>query len=122
MWLRELILPLIVLALAIQQIRSDSRITRSFAVHSIIAAVGYLSFAVLGVLVLFAARPEWPSDGSALFAIIFWLCWLAYGTVWLIRLAPRLREPPHWLLRPFGIIDWILIVVGAATFLAFIRG
>jgi hypothetical protein len=114
MWLLELALPIAALAAAIHQIRTDSRITRSFVGYSIVALIGYFAFCAIAVLIVFALRPRGQvSESEAATATGFVLLWIGYGAIWLTRLAPRLKEPPAWLMRPFAPLDWAII--GACT-------
>src|SRR5688500_18300474 len=96
---------------AINQIRSDPRITREFRRNSYIALVGYVVCSGLGLLVLFALVQGPQSDLTAFAAAGFMLSWIAFGTLWLIRLAPRLLQPPRLLLRAWGVLDWSLLAI-----------
>jgi hypothetical protein len=51
------------------------------------------------------------------------LAWIALGALWLMRLSPRLKEPPGWLLKkPWSPLDrnLIAVVIGAAALAAFL--
>jgi hypothetical protein len=102
---------------ALAQIRSDPRITKEFRRRSYAALGFYAVFVACGIaaLILFPFRPG--SEVVALSGAAFVLAWIALGALWLMRVAPRLREPPGWLMKPWSPLDWTLIVIaiGAAA-------
>jgi hypothetical protein len=114
------LLVLVIALAAATQIRTDPRITQEFRRNSYIALVGYVVFSGVGLLVLFALVRGPGGDLTAFAGAGFMLSWIALGTLWLIRLAPRLRQPPGLLLRAWGVLDWLLIALalGLAAFLA----
>jgi formate-dependent nitrite reductase membrane component NrfD len=87
---------------AIVQIFTDPRISGAFIWKSLLAVGIYLLHAAVGICVIFFLLP-WNANaaGGAVTAI---LGWIALGTLGLIRFAPRLREPPRWLMH-FGMAD-----------------
>ena len=104
---------------ALVQIWTDPRITREFRRKSFIALAAYALFVSLGLTVLFSvARPG--NDLAAFAGAGFMFSWIAFGALWLARLAPRLRQPPGFLLQAWGTLDWSLIAIalGLAAFLA----
>jgi hypothetical protein len=69
----------------------------------------YFLYIGLGLAVLFLVRP--PADASedkALLLTGFIVGFILYGGLILMRVVPRYREPPAWLMR-FGIADIVLI-------------
>ncbi len=102
---------------ALAQIRSDPRITKEFRRKSYAALAFYAVFIICGIgaLLLFPFRPGSAVVASS--AVAFILAWTVLGALWLMRLAPRLREPPAWLMRPWSPLDLTLIAIaiGAAA-------
>ena len=101
------------------QMMSDPRITRKFIRKTMVAVAFYLLHTAIGigflfVLVRFGRGPH--AIGGLLIAFVGWIC---LGVLGLIRFAPRLREPPRWLMH-VGIADVVclLAIAGgvAATF------
>lgn len=58
-------------------------------VYALYVAVG------LGILLLTVSGPQPPA--KAALATFFFLAWIAYGMLWLIRKVPRYRELPLWI-------------------------
>jgi hypothetical protein len=102
---------------ALAQIRSDPRITKEFRRRSYAALGFYAVFVACGIVALFLFPFRPGSAVVALSGTVFILAWIAIGALWLMRLAPRLKEPPGWLMKPWSPLDWSLIVIaiGAAT-------
>ena len=106
---------------ALAAARGDSRVDRAFAVKTIGLLLLYLAYAVAGVLLVFAVLPPGPAgEVRAAIGTVFMLAWIGFGMVWLIRLVPRLREPPALLARPFGPVGVGCLVVGAAALAALV--
>jgi hypothetical protein len=61
----------------------------------------------IGLLILLAPR-EGTSEGKALLLTGVMLGFIFYGALTLMRVVPRYREPPSWLMRP-GIADVVLL-------------
>lgn len=61
------------------------------------------------MLLLLAPAQGGASDGKALLLTGVMVGWIFYGALTLMRVVPRYREPPGWLMR-FGIAD--LLVLG----------
>jgi len=107
--------------IALAAARSDPRVDRAFAVKTIGLLLLYLAYAVAGVLLVFAVLPPGPAgETRAAIGTLFMLAWIGFGMVWLIRLVPRLREPPALLARPFGPVGVGCIVIAAAAFAALV--
>jgi hypothetical protein len=81
------------------QMMSDPRITRRFIRTTMIAVAFYLVHIAIGVGVLFllikVGRGPHAIDGL----LIAFLGWVGLGILGLIRFAPRLREPPRFLMH-----------------------
>ena len=81
----------------------------------------YLAYAVAGVLLVFAVLPPGPAgELRAAVGTLFMLAWVGFGMLWLIRLVPRLREPPALLVRPFGPVGMGCLVVAVGAFVALV--
>jgi hypothetical protein len=48
----------------------------------------------------------------------FFLCWVLYGVLWLMRLAPRNREVPAWIDKRNSVIDYAFWAAIGLTLLA----
>ena len=70
----------------------------------------YALYVALGIALLFLLAPaQGASEGKALLLTGVMVGWVVYGALTLMRVVPRYREPPGWLMR-FGIAD--LLVLG----------
>ena len=112
-----LIAVLVALGFAVRQMRTDPRITRAFTRKSLVAAGGNLLFCALGFGIFLSLLQIAGGEHAALFVFAFFLIWIAFGVIWLIRIAPRLREPPAWLMRRWSILDWCIIAAAVASVL-----
>lgn len=107
---------------AVVQIRSDPTIDRRFVGRTLAAAGVFLLYVGGGVLafvgLLGAGSSTAPGAGEAAGALVllFLLGWIAWGIVLLIRMVPRRKEPPAWLMR-VGWVDatLLLAILGAAA-------
>jgi hypothetical protein len=69
----------------------------------------YALYVALGIWLLFRLIPEGGTEpGKALFATGLMVGWIFYGALTLMRVVPRYREPPGWLMR-FGVADILLL-------------
>jgi hypothetical protein len=71
----------------------------------------YVGLGIVAVLLL-APKTGGAGGGRALLLTLFILGFILYGALTLMRVVPRYREPPAWLMR-FGIADISLL---GATF------
>ena len=70
----------------------------------------YALYVALGIAFLLLLAPaQGTSEGKALLLTGVMVGWIFYGALTLMRVVPRYREPPRWLIR-FGIAD--LLVLG----------
>ena len=69
----------------------------------------YALYVALGLALLLLLAPRQPGESKALFLTGVMVGWIFYGALTLMRVVPRYREPPRWLMR-FGIAD--LLVLG----------
>ena len=59
-----------------------------------------------------------PSESKISWAMTFFLSWILYGLLWLIRLVPRYRELPAWVDKRNSVLDcalWAAIGVSFAV-------
>ena len=69
----------------------------------------YALYIALGfALLLLLAPREGGSGGKALLLTGIMAGFILYGALTLMRVVPRYREPPRWLMR-FGVADLILL-------------
>ena len=70
----------------------------------------YLLYVGLGIVVLLLLAPKTGGEGGdkALTLTGFMVGWIFYGALTLMRVVPRYREPPAWLMH-FGIADIVLL-------------
>ncbi|MBI3743096.1 MAG: hypothetical protein HY261_02245 [Chloroflexi bacterium] len=97
------------------QILTDPRITRDFRHKSLLALAVYAVHCAVGFAAVWLLLPKGPE--AALGATAAVLGWIGFGMLGLIRFAPRLREPPRWLMH-VGMADLaclMLIVGGVAS-------
>ena len=52
--------------------------------------------------------PEGARAPKVLLAVVLLVSWIFYGALTLMRVVPRYREPPQWLMH-FGVVDIILL-------------
>ena len=96
-----------VLASALVQIFTDPRITRKFITNSVIASAVYAAHVAIGGTILWFL-PRGPNAAAGV--TVAFLGWVGLGALGLIRFAPRLREPPRFLLH-FGIPDAVCLLM-----------
>ena len=104
----QLLAVIAVAASALVQIFTDPRITRKFLANTMIAFAVYAAHVAIGGTVLLFLLPRGPNAAAGLTAAF--LGWVGLGALGLIRFAPRLREPPRFLLH-FGIADAVCLLV-----------
>jgi hypothetical protein len=100
---------------AVVQILTDPRITKAFVHRSLLVLAVYAAHIAAGFVVIWLLLPKGPD--AAVGATMAFLGWVGFGMLGLIRFAPRLREPPRWLMR-LGIADLVclaLITGGVAS-------
>ena len=72
------------------------------------------------VLLLLAPRTGGGEDRSLALTGVM-VGWIFYGALTLMRVVPRYREPPAWLMH-FGIADIVLLGLTLACFAAYLWG
>jgi hypothetical protein len=95
-------------------LREQWRADRGGSIKTIWMFGVYLLYIGLGIVVLLLLAPKTGGEGGgkALLLTGFILGFIFYGALTLMRVVPRYREPPAWLMR-FGIADIVLL---GATF------
>jgi hypothetical protein len=77
----------------------DARLTLPFWRNSLLVTLFYLLSILLGAgitrLMIGFNRPGW----AELLLVGFFIVWVLYGAVWLLRLLPGTRARPAWLAR-----------------------
>lgn len=97
------------------QILTDPRVTRAFIKKSAAALVVFAAHVATGLMVVACLSPQGPD--AAVGVTIAILGWIGLGALGLIRLAPRLRQPPA-ILTQFGVADIVCllaITIGLVT-------
>lgn len=112
-----LIAVLLAMGIALRQIGTDPRITKAFRRKTYLAVAEYLLFCALGFGIFLALLPIAGGAHAGAFVFAFFLLWIAFAVIWLIRIVPRLREPPAWLMRRWSMLDWCIIAALAACVL-----
>jgi hypothetical protein len=93
------------------QLLTDPRLNRKFVYRSLLALLLFAGHCTIGGLVFFWLLPHPPE--AVLGVMAGFSGWLGLGMLGLLRLAPRTREPPRWLLH-VGIADLVCLAVIAA--------
>ncbi|WEK04145.1 MAG: hypothetical protein P0Y65_18485 [Candidatus Devosia phytovorans] len=95
----------------------DARLTLAYWRNSAFVLGAYLLFILLGAGVTRVMVGFNRTDLADLPMVGFFLVWVAYGAVWLIRYLPTTRPRPAWLVRGKGWIDGaaLLALAGLAT-------
>lgn len=110
-----LLIVVIGLALAsVVQAVTDPRISRDFLRRSLVALAFYAVHTAVGIVLLIFVVPQDVAPWGLGVALVGWL---GLGALGLIRMAPRLREPPRRLMR-FGAVDvacLAMVAVGLAA-------
>jgi hypothetical protein len=89
---------------------------RAGAIKTVRLLLYYFVYLGVGLFVLFGAIGQGgASEAEALAATAFILGWVLLGASWLVKVVPRYREVPAWILKPFGILDAISLAVIAAS-------
>jgi hypothetical protein len=102
-------------------LREQWRTDRPGSIKTIWMFGVYLLYVGLGLVVLLLLAPKNGGAGGdkALYLTGFMVWWIFYGGLSLMRVVPRYREPPRWLMR-FGIADIILLGATLACLAAYL--
>ena len=94
-------------------LREQWRTDRAGSIKTIWMFGLYCLYVGLGIVAVLLLDPKGgTSQGKALLLTLFSVGFILYGALTLMRVVPRYREPPSWLMR-FGIADILLL---GATF------
>jgi hypothetical protein len=114
--LAKLALVVAVIAAQWPAVRKQWLEDRAGTVKTLRLLLYYFLFLGIGLFVLIGFVPEGgASKAESLAAVGFIFGWLLLGASWLIKLVPRYRTVPAWLLRPLGPFDIVALIVIAAT-------
>jgi hypothetical protein len=92
----------------------DQRLTMPFWRNSALVLGAYLLFILLGAGIT-RIMVGFTRDGWAdLLMVGFFIVWVAYGAVWMLRYLPTTRPQPAWLTRSRGWLDGLALLALAA--------
>lgn len=96
---------------------SDPRLTLAFWRNSGLVLALYLLFILLGAGITRIMVGFNRADLAGLPMVAFFIIWVGYGAIWLVRFLPTTRPRPDWLVRSKGWIDAaaLLALAGLAT-------
>jgi hypothetical protein len=101
-------------------LRQQWRTDRAGSIKTIWLFGLYCLYVGLGIVVVLLLAPKsGTSQGKALLLTGFSLGFILYGALTLMRVVPRYREPPHWLMR-FGLADIVLLGATIACLAAYL--
>lgn len=95
----------------------DPRLTAVYWRNSALALGAYLLSILLGAGITRVMVGFNRSDIADLVMLAFFVVWVLYGAVWLLRFLPTDRARPAWLTRSRGWIDAaaLVLLAGLAT-------
>jgi len=77
---------------------------REGAIKSLRLLVYYFAYCAAGIALLVSTiREGGAGEDKAAAGVGFMLGWIVLSALWPIKLVPRYRSVPVWLLKPFGI-------------------
>nr|WP_314256357.1 hypothetical protein [uncultured Devosia sp.] len=96
---------------------SDPRLTLAFWRNSGLVLALYLLFILLGAGITRIMVGFNRADLAGLPMVAFFIIWVGYGAVWLVRFLPTTKPRPDWLVQSKGWIDAAALVAlaGLAT-------
>jgi hypothetical protein len=103
-------------------LREQWRTDRAGSIKTIWMFGVYCLYVGLGIVVLLLLAPKTGGQGGggkALTLTGFMVGWIFYGGLTLMRVVPRYREPPAWLMH-FGIADIVLLGATLACLAAYL--
>jgi hypothetical protein len=119
--LATLIVVVAVFVANLPALRERWRTDRTGSIKTIWMFGVYLLYVGLGIVVLLLLAPKTGGEGGdkALILTGFIVGWIFYGGLTLMRVVPRYREPPAWLMH-FGIADIVLLGATLACLAAYL--
>ncbi len=117
--LLTLALVLVVLVKALPAARKQWQEDRAGAIRTAKIAGLFIVYWAAGLFLGTSLIPAHGGPESTIIALllIFVFGWVLYGALWLLRLVPRYRELPEWLLRP-GVADAVIVAPVAVSVVA----
>jgi hypothetical protein len=104
----------VMLPAAYRQYRTD----RTKFIGSIKAGAVYLVYCFIGIALMLTIMTGPQSESKVTAGMAFFLSWVLYGVLWLMRLAPRYREIPAWIDKRNSVLDYAFWVIIGLTLLA----
>ena len=92
----------------------DQRLTLPYWRNSLVVVGAYLLSILLGAGITRVMVGFNRSGWADLLMVAFFLVWVLYGAVWLLRFLPTTRPKPAWLARSRGWIDGMALLLLAA--------
>ena len=120
--LATLIVVVAVFVANLPALREQWRTDRPGSIKTIWMFGVYCLYVGLGIVVLLLLAPKTGGQGGGgkvLTLTGFMVGWIFYGGLTLMRVVPRYREPPAWLMR-FGIADIVLLGATLACLAAYL--
>ncbi len=112
----QLALVIAVIATQLPTVRQQWLEDRAGAIKTLRPLAYYFLYVGVGLLVLLGIiREGGASETEALAAVGFMLGWVLLGVSWLIKVVPKHRTVPAWLLKPFAILDALALAVIAIS-------
>ncbi len=95
----------------------DARLTAAYWRNSLVVVGAYLLSILLGAGITRVMVGFNRSGWADLVMVAFFVAWVLYGAVWLLRFLPTDRPRANWLTRSRGWIDGaaLLLLAGLAT-------
>ena len=106
------------MAVAISSAFRQFQTDRKKFIESLKAAAVYLVCCLIGIALMIVIMVGPQSESKASAGMAFFLCWVLYGVLWLMRLAPRNREAPAWIDKRNSVIDYAFWAAIGLTLLA----
>lgn len=115
-----LIMALAIFLATLPKIRRQWIEDRAGTIKTLKLLVLYFLYAIFGIIsLLFLIPSAGTSEAKALALTGAFVVFLFYGLLILMRLVPRYREPPAWLMR-FGILDIALLCLLFSLLVAYL--
>jgi hypothetical protein len=118
----QLTLVMFVLGAQLPALRRQWLEDREGAIKTFRLLIYYLIYVGVGIAILVGTAPEGRgTDTQVLAGVGFILGWILLGGSWLIKVVPRYRQVPAWLLKPVGIPDVIGLAMVAVSLIVLFR-
>lgn len=97
-----------------RQLPVDPRLTLPYWRNSAVVLGAYLLSILLGAGITRIMVGFNRSGWADLLMVAFFVVWVLYGALWLLRFLPTSKPQPAWLIRSRGWIDTLAILLLAA--------